>query len=105
MSIDPDQVQHERSPSGGRFTYAFPDGAVAELSYLERSGVATITHTGTPPHHRGQGVAAVLVAVAVADFRAAGQKVIPACSYARDQFQAHPEWGDVLFRAEENTHG
>ena len=101
MSIDPDQVQHERSPSGGRFTYAFQDGASAELAYLERSGVVTITHTGTPRHHRGQGVAAVLVERAVADFREAGRKVIPACSYARDQFQAHPEWNDVLFRAEE----
>lgn len=105
MSIGPDQIQHESSPSGGRFTYAFPDGAVAELAYVESSGVVTITHTGTPRHHRGQGVAAALVARAVADFRAAGQKVIPACWYARDQFQAHPDWGDVLFRGHEQKQG
>jgi predicted GNAT family acetyltransferase len=78
---------------------------VGELAYVERSGVVTITHTGTPRHHRGQGVAAVLVARAVADFRDAGQRVIPACSYARDQFQAHPEWGDMLLRGKESNDG
>ena len=48
--------------------------------------------------HRGQGVAAALVARAVGDFRAAGKKVIPACPYAYRKFDEHPEWADVLYR-------
>jgi uncharacterized protein len=99
MSIDAGNIQSEKGSSGGRFFYAFPDGAVAEMSYIERQpGVVAITHTGTPPQHRGQGVAAALVARAVEDFRAAGQKVIPACWFARDQFGEHPEWSDLLHR-------
>ena len=98
MSIDPKDIVREASPSGGRYVYAFADGSAAELAFHERDGVVTITHTGTPPRHRGQGVAATLVERAVADFRAAGQKVIPACWFARDQFRAHPDWADLLWR-------
>jgi predicted GNAT family acetyltransferase len=69
------------------------------MTYAERQpGVVVITHTGTPPRHRGQGAAAALVARAVEDFRAAGQKVIPACWFAREQFDEHPEWADLLYR-------
>src|SRR5688572_17754703 len=99
MIIDAGKIELERRGAGGRYTYPFPDGTVSEMAYVEDPpGVVTITHTGTPPRHRGQGVAAALVARAVADFRAAGQRVIPACWFARDQFRDHPEWSDLLLR-------
>ena len=60
--------------------------------------MVAITHTYTPPQHRGQGIAAALVGRAVEDFRAAGKKVIPACSFAREQFDEHPEWADLLHK-------
>ena len=60
------------------------------------AGVVTITHTGTPPQHRGQGVAAASSQAPSTDFRAAGHKVVPACWFAREQFDAHPEWSDLL---------
>jgi predicted GNAT family acetyltransferase len=34
----------------------------------------------------------------VEDFRAAGKRVIPACWFARQQFQEHPDWADLLTR-------
>ena len=99
MSIEPSRIELARSASGGRYSYAFADGSAAEMAYVERQpGVVTITHTGTPQQHRNRGVAAALVARAVSDFRAAGQKVIPVCWFARDQFRAHPEWSELLFR-------
>jgi predicted GNAT family acetyltransferase len=64
----------------------------------QRPGVVAITHTGTPPQHRGQGVAAVLVEKAVHDFRAGGKKVIPACGFASEQFREHADWSDLLFQ-------
>jgi uncharacterized protein len=96
MSVSPDQIEHERSSGGGRFVLRLPDGATAQLAYVLDGEVATITHTGTPPQHRGQGIAAALVEKAVTEFRAGGRKVIPACWYAREQFRAHPEWADLL---------
>ena len=99
MSIDRDAVILEGGASGGRYLYRFEDGSEAEMAYVERRpGVVTITHTGTPPQHRGQGVAAAIVARAVTDFRAAGHKVVPACWFAREQFDVHPEWSDLLAR-------
>lgn len=99
MSIDTETVRLEETGSAGRYVVGFPDGSEAELAFVRQGpGVVTITHTGTPPQHRGKGVAAALVERAVADFRAGGQKVIPACSYAREQFAAHPDWADLLHR-------
>jgi predicted GNAT family acetyltransferase len=101
MSIDPNEIRLEGGPSGGRYFYRFADGSEAEMAFAaQRPGVVTITHTGTPRQHRGQGVAAALVARSIEDFRAAGHKVIPACWFARDEFEAHPEWADLLFRQE-----
>lgn len=99
MSIEASRIQLEKASTGGRYFYAFADGSEAEMSYVEqRPGVVTITHTGTPRRHRGQGVAAALVARAIEDFRLNGQKVIPACWFAREQFDAHPHWSDLLHR-------
>ncbi len=104
MSIDPGQVRLEGGASGGRYVYRFEDGSEAEMEFIEqRPGVVAITHTGTPPQHRGQGIAAVLVQRAVQDFRAAGQKVIPACGFAREQFRANEEWSDLLYRNQGNA--
>lgn len=106
MSIDPAKIQLEGGASGGRYFYRFEDGSEAEMEFVEqRPGVVAITHTGTPPQHRGQGVAAVLVEKAVQDFRAAGQKVIPACGFAREQFRTHDDWADLLYRAGGAGHG
>jgi|SRR5687768_2287227 len=101
MHIDPASIRFQGGSGHGRYSYAFLDGSEAEMDYVEREpGVVIITHTETPPQHRGQGVAASLVARAVADFRAEGRKVIPACWFARQQFREHPDWADLLFQAE-----
>jgi predicted GNAT family acetyltransferase len=99
MTIDPSTIRFHGGAGHGRYAFAFPDGSEAEMVYVEqRPGVVTITHTETPPQHRGQGVAAALVARAAADFRRDGRKVIPACWFARQQFREHPDWADLLFR-------
>ena len=96
MSIDKSQIEREGGERGGRYVYRFADGAEAEMVFVEsRPGIVTITHTGTPVRHRGQGVAAALVARAVSDFRAAEKSVIPACGFAAREFRAHPEWADL----------
>jgi predicted GNAT family acetyltransferase len=97
VSIDASAVRLEGTSENGRYVHTFPDGSEAEMTYVSHSpGVVTITHTYTPPRHRGQGVAAVLVRRAVQDFRKAGMQVIPVCWYAREQFEAHPEWKELL---------
>lgn len=91
------EIRHETRGNRGRYVRTMPDGAEAEMTYVEdRPGVAIILHTYTPPQHRGKGLAATLVEKAVEDFRAGGKTVVPACSFAREQFDLHPEWADLL---------
>jgi predicted GNAT family acetyltransferase len=90
-------IRLEGGAGYGRYVHPFPDRSEAEMVYVEqRPGIVTITHTETPPQHRGQGIAAALVARAVEDFRRDGRKVVPACWFARQQFREHPDWADLL---------
>ena len=97
MSIPAEAIRREDRLNGGRYSFAFGDGSEAEMIYVaDGPDSAIITHTYTPPQHRGQGTAAALVARAVADFRAEGRKVTPSCWFARQEFRSHPEWSDLL---------
>jgi len=68
--------------------------AVAE--YRIDGGVITFTHTIVPKELEGQGIASRLIAFALADARAQGLRVIPACSFVQGYIDRHPEWRDLL---------
>ncbi|MFT3974201.1 MAG: GNAT family N-acetyltransferase [Amaricoccus sp.] len=96
MAIDPSEITFEDGGSKGRYVYR-ADGAEADMTFTRAGeGLVIIDHTGVPDAFRGQGVGAALVARAVADFRAAGKKVLPLCTFAAAQFRRHPEWSDLL---------
>ncbi|MCA8926930.1 MAG: N-acetyltransferase [Alphaproteobacteria bacterium] len=69
----------------------------AEILFTRR-GRAHISadHAEAPPHLRGTGIAAALVAHMVADARATGLKVTPVCTYIALLYRRHPEWHDTL---------
>lgn len=53
-------------------------------------------HTAVPAELAGQGIAARLVAHALAHARSQGWRVQPVCSYVRAYMQRHPETQDLL---------
>jgi len=53
-------------------------------------------HTLVPPELRGRGIAEKLVRAALADARAAGRKVVPACSYVAKFIERHQEYQDLV---------
>jgi uncharacterized protein len=55
-----------------------------------------MTHTGVPLPLRGHGIAARLVAAALAHARSEGLRVDPRCSYVARYMQRHPETQDLL---------
>ena len=77
-----------------RFTTTV-DGSLCELDYTLHGNVMALTHTGVPAAVGGRGVAAELVRTALDTARAAGWKVVPACSYAAVWMQRHPEYDDL----------
>lgn len=79
----------------GRFE-ACVDGLHCEAAYTMIDGVMWLTHTGVPAALRGRGIAAALVAAALAHARAHGIKVHPACSYVHTYMRSHPQTLDLL---------
>ena len=86
----------EHDPSGQRF-FAAVAGGVAQLSYADMDdGTLDLYSTYVPSEARGQGIAAQLVAAAMAHAREAGVRVIPSCWYVADWLRAHPEAADLV---------
>lgn len=95
MSLDL-PVEHEEHAGRGRYVMHLPDGTEGEMTYVRRDAATIVAdHTGVPSHYRGQGIAEKLVATAMADARARGQRIVPVCSYVVAQFRRHPEWADL----------
>jgi len=86
-------VHHQ--PERGRFE-ARVDGHLCVADYRLDAGVMHMTHTEVHPAVRGQGIAAELVAAALAHARESGLKVDPVCSYVRAYLRRHPQCQDLL---------
>lgn len=73
------------------------DGQIAcALDYADNGNVVSMTRTFTNPGYRGRGLAAELVAHAVAEVEREGKRVRPMCWYVADWFEAHPERAGLL---------
>lgn len=90
---DPVKVLHNVAES--RYE-AVVDGHLSVCEYEVVEDKMVFTHTLVPPELRGRGIAEQLVRVALADARAAGRKVIPACAYVEVFIRRHREYADLL---------
>lgn len=75
---------------------AVVDGHSSVCDYELADGRMVLTHTFVPPELRGRGIAEQLVRAALTDARAAGRKVVPACSYVARFIERHKEYADLL---------
>ena len=71
-------------------------GYLSVADYELAGNVMTMTHTVVPPELRGGGIAELLVRAALGDARAAGRRVVPACSYFAKFIERHQELADLL---------
>jgi uncharacterized protein len=81
-------VRH--NPQQSRFE-VHVDGHLSVADYHLRDGVMVMHHTEVPPPARGHGIAARLVAAALAHAREHGLRVDAQCSYVREYMRKHPE--------------
>lgn len=90
-------VEHRTDPAHerGRFQ-ALVDGELCVADYRLAGDVMVMTHTEVPYRLEGRGIAATLVAAALAHAREQNLKVQPACSYVRTYMRRHPETHDLL---------
>lgn len=87
------EVRH--NPGLNRYEIAVK-GFLCILEYVIKGQEMVITHTFVPLELRGQGLADKVVRAALADARAKGLKVVPACSYVAIFMQRHVEFKDLL---------
>lgn len=90
---EPVSVRHV--PGAKRYE-AFVDGQLSICTYELAGTRMVLTHTVVPPAVRGRGIAEQLVRVALADARAAGRRVVPACSYVARFIARHEEFQDLV---------
>jgi predicted GNAT family acetyltransferase len=72
------------------------DGLLSVCEYEIVDDKIAFTHTLVPPALRGRGIAEQLVRKGLADARASGRKVVPACSYVDVFIKRHAEYKDLL---------
>lgn len=73
------------------------DGAVAGTAeYVARPGLKAFTHTRVGSEYGGQGLAGKLVARALDDAQAAGEQVLPFCTYVNRYIARHPEYVELV---------
>lgn len=53
-------------------------------------------HTGVPDSMRGTGAGLILLKRMVADARAGGYRIRPACPFVDVMLKRHPDWVDVF---------
>ncbi|MGE5087605.1 MAG: GNAT family N-acetyltransferase [Candidatus Levyibacteriota bacterium] len=72
------------------------EGRLARCDYRLDGKVMRLVHTEVPAALEGRGIAARLVAAALAHAREQGLSVIPVCSYVRTYMRRHPETAALL---------
>ena len=87
------EVQH--NPAASRFEVTV-EGQLCVADYMLDAGVMTLHHTFVPPALEGRGIAAALVARALAHARSQGFRVRAACSYVALYMRRHPDTQDLL---------
>jgi predicted GNAT family acetyltransferase len=86
--IDSPQVTHD--PDRSVFEYR-AGSSVAEIVYRRRGERMVLLHTGVPGALEGQGVGGQLVRAAVGYAASEGLTIVPACPFARDWLERHPD--------------
>lgn len=74
------------------------EGQLCVADYRLRGSVLDLNHTVVPRALEGRGIAAAMVAAALAWAREQGWQVRPSCSYVATYMKRHPEVQDLLER-------
>jgi predicted GNAT family acetyltransferase len=92
---DTDTIEVRKDEARSRYELLDEGEVVAVADYQERGDVVVLPHTEVTPARRGQGLGERIVEHALADIRASGRKVLPACWFVAEFMELHPEHGDL----------
>jgi hypothetical protein len=92
---EPIRIDVRHDDAAHRFL-ATVDGKLARCDYRIVGRTMQVHHTEVPVELEGRGIAAQLVAAALAWARSQGLAVAPYCSYVRGYMRRHPGTQDLL---------
>ena len=72
------------------------EGGVAIAAYRREGDTLVFTHTEVPEALEGQGIGGRLIAGALAQVRARGETIVPACSFVEHYVSTHPDVQDLV---------
>lgn len=100
MSESTEQIEVTRNDEAGRYEITV-DGELAGFTeFVDHDRQRIFPHTELDEAFSGRGLSSVLVRQALADTRAAGQRIVPICPLvARYISKHHDEVGDIVDRA------
>jgi predicted GNAT family acetyltransferase len=78
-----------------RYEIHVGDTRAGLTAYRDRGTQRVFFHTEIDDAFAGQGLAATLVAEALADVRGLGLRVVPVCPYVAKFLKKHPEFDDI----------
>ena len=87
-------IRHD--PGATRYEFVVDGNIVGVVDYRVQDDVVVMHHTFTDTGHRGQGIAAQLVAGALDDVRTRGLRVEATCWYVAEFIASHPAYADLL---------
>ena len=91
--------QFSNEPDAGRYALRDRGELLATVDYTSNGSAISFTRAFTSPDHRGQGLAAEIVAYAVDDVeKKSTLRIVPMCWYVGEWFDKHPERAGLLTR-------
>lgn len=91
-----DDLDFRHNPTAFRYEAWQGMNLVGQIDYRIAGRVITVTHTGTRPQNRGQGIAGRLTQFMVNDVRANGQKIVALCPYTQQWIAERPLYQALL---------
>lgn len=91
-----DRTTVRHAPDQRRYEIAVDGEQAGFAAYTDRDNQRIFFHTEVGEQFGGRGLAAKVVAYALADTRTAGLRIVPVCPYVAKYVQTHHEVDDLL---------
>lgn len=91
-----DDIRLTRNDALKRYELHVDDDLIGRIDYRLDGDVIDMYHTEVDPAHGGKGFGSRIVAHAVADAAASGQRIVPTCPFIATYIDRHPQYRDAL---------
>ncbi|GAA4673198.1 GNAT family N-acetyltransferase [Gordonia humi] len=96
MSEDTEQIDVARNDAAGRYDITVGGELAGFTQFVDRGAQRIFPHTELDDEFSGRGLSSILVREALADTRAAGQRVVPVCPLVAHYVSKHDDVADIV---------